>query len=304
MMTPSEVGTRTELAVAAALASAGKEIMMPLGPRRYDLAYEEDGSVVKVQCKSGREYNGVLVFRTSTEIHGTYRDYRNEIDLFGVYCHSRREVYLVPVDAVPRRLAHLRLIAPRNNQQVGIRMAAQYLVEDGRLPDAVIHRFSTPANNRGRTRGSTPSRFTSSLNRQMSMFECTLASTNVDIGESMAIPIQLAPDQMPVACCSPLAASRLDDTAATATATLFKALGDPNRVRVVNLLANEDKPVCVCDITAYLGLSQSTVSFHLKKLVNAGLVKREQHGTWAYYSLDPDAMSTLRSVVESKGASV
>ncbi len=119
----------------------------------------------------------------------------------------------------------------------------------------------------------------------------------------MPIPVILAEDRLPVACCSPLAAPKLDDTAATATAALFKALGDPHRVRVVNLLlANPDQPVCVCDITAFLRLSQSTVSFHLKKLVNAGLLAREQRGTWAYYSINPDAMRTLRDVVDARGA--
>ena len=120
----------------------------------------------------------------------------------------------------------------------------------------------------------------------------------------MAIPVQLADQDLPVACCSPLAAPTLDPPAAQATATLFKALGDPHRVRIVNLLANNPEPVCVCDITVHLGLSQSTVSFHLKKLVNAGLLDREQRGTWAYYSVDPEAMKTLRGVVETEGALV
>ena len=117
----------------------------------------------------------------------------------------------------------------------------------------------------------------------------------------MTIPLQLAPEQTPVACCSPLAAPSLDAQAVEATAALFKALGDPQRVRVVNLLTTAGEPVCVCDVTDELKLSQSTVSFHLKKLVNAGLVRREQRGTWAYYSMDPQAMRTLRSVVSMKG---
>ena len=121
----------------------------------------------------------------------------------------------------------------------------------------------------------------------------------------MPIPVVLAEDRMPVACCSPLAAPKLDLGAAEATATLFKSLSDPHRVRVVNLLlANPDQPVCVCDITAFLGLSQSTVSFHLKKLVNAGLLDREQRGTWGYYSVNADAMKTLRNVVDAEGATV
>ena len=117
----------------------------------------------------------------------------------------------------------------------------------------------------------------------------------------MTSPLQLAPERAPVACCSPLSAPTFEAGAAEATAALFKALGDPQRVRVVNLLTNAGAPVCVCDITEALGLSQSTVSFHLKKLVNAGLLQREQRGTWAYYSIDPRAMNTLRSVVSMKG---
>ena len=106
---------------------------------------------------------------------------------------------------------------------------------------------------------------------------------------------------LPIACCGRLAAPDLQPDAADATATLFKALGDPHRVGIVNLLTNAGEPVCVCDITESLGLSQSTVSFHLKKLTDAGLLRREGRGTWAYYSLDPSAMKTLEAVVSTKG---
>ena len=115
------------------------------------------------------------------------------------------------------------------------------------------------------------------------------------------IELEVAGQDSPVACCSPLAATRLSDDEAEATATLFKALGDPHRVRIVNLLANSDEPVCVCELTPHLGLSQATVSFHLKKLVSSGLLDREQRGTWAFYSIDPAAMKTLTGVVEMKG---
>ena len=115
------------------------------------------------------------------------------------------------------------------------------------------------------------------------------------------IAVELTDAASAVSCCSPLATPGLDDAEAQATATLFKALGDPHRVRIVNLLANSDDPVCVCDITPQLGLSQPTVSFHLKKLVSSGLLDRDQRGTWAYYSINPDAMDTLTKVVEMKG---
>lgn len=117
----------------------------------------------------------------------------------------------------------------------------------------------------------------------------------------MTIALEVTGQETPVGCCSPLAASTLSGDEAEATATLFKALGDPHRVRILNLLANSDEPVCVCELTPHLGLSQPTVSFHLKKLVSSGLLDREQRGTWAYYSINPDAMKTLKGVVEMKG---
>lgn len=99
------------------------------------------------------------------------------------------------------------------------------------------------------------------------------------------------------ACCAPLGAPSLTDEETTATAALFKALADPNRVRIVNLLATSGEPACVCDLTAPLGLTQPTVSHHLKKLVTVGLLDREQRGTWAYYSLNHDTMRRLAEVV-------
>lgn len=103
--------------------------------------------------------------------------------------------------------------------------------------------------------------------------------------------------QLPVACCAPLASDTLSGDEAVATATLFKALSDPHRVRIVNLLSNSDEAMCVCDLTEPIGLAQPTVSHHLKKLLDAGLVDREQRGTWSYYSLNRDAMRRLVDVV-------
>ena len=105
-----------------------------------------------------------------------------------------------------------------------------------------------------------------------------------------------------VACCAPLAASRLSEDEAVATAAVFKALGDPARVRIVNLLATRAEPVCVCELIEPLGLSQPTVSHHLKRLTEAGLIEREQRGRWAYYALRPQALETLAAVVDLKGA--
>ena len=102
----------------------------------------------------------------------------------------------------------------------------------------------------------------------------------------------------PVACCAPLSAPVLSDQEAEATAELFRALADPARVRVLNLLATTEEPVCVCNLIEPLGLSQPTVSHHLKKLVDAGLLDREQRGKWAYFSIRSDAAARLAGVVD------
>ncbi len=106
----------------------------------------------------------------------------------------------------------------------------------------------------------------------------------------------------PAACCAPLGASTLSTDEAEATADLFKALGDPARVRAVNLLATSAEPVCICNLVEPLGLSQPTVSHHMKKLLEAGLVEREQRGKWAYFSLRRDAVEKLAAVADLKGA--
>ena len=100
----------------------------------------------------------------------------------------------------------------------------------------------------------------------------------------------------PVACCTPLDAPAMSDEEARATAALFKALADPSRVRIVNMLAAAEDGVCVCDLIPHLGLSQPTVSHHLRKLADAGLLERRREGTWAFYSLDREALSRLEAV--------
>ena len=107
----------------------------------------------------------------------------------------------------------------------------------------------------------------------------------------------------PAACCAPIAKPSITDDEALVTAKLFKALADTHRVRIVNLLANAREPMCVCDITDNVGLKQPTVSFHLKKLVAAGLLHREQRGVWGYYSLSRNALRRLARTFEPKGAS-
>ena len=93
------------------------------------------------------------------------------------------------------------------------------------------------------------------------------------------------------ACCSPIAGGVLDEDAAERIARLFRALGDRHRVRLLSLIAAADGgEACICDLTAPVGLSQPTVSFHMKQLVDAGLVTREQRGKWNYYRVIPEAL--------------
>ena len=103
-----------------------------------------------------------------------------------------------------------------------------------------------------------------------------------------------------IASCGPLAGPSLSDEEAESTAKLFKALGDPARVRIVNLLASRGDSVCACEFEPSLGLSQPTVSHHLRKLTEAGLLEREQRGKWAYFSLKRDAVEKLAVVADLK----
>jgi ArsR family transcriptional regulator, arsenate/arsenite/antimonite-responsive transcriptional repressor len=105
-----------------------------------------------------------------------------------------------------------------------------------------------------------------------------------------------------IECCVPLRAEVMSDDEAEATADLFKALADPARVRIVNLLATSGgEPVCICNLTDPLGLSQPTVSHHMKRLLDAGLVDREQLGKWAYFALKADAVEKLARVADLEG---
>ena len=106
----------------------------------------------------------------------------------------------------------------------------------------------------------------------------------------------------PAACCTPVAALAITEAQAETLATVFKALADPHRVRIVNLLANAPEPVCVCEFMPQLNLSQATVSFHLKKLLLAGLLDRQERGTWAYYSLKRESLDRLTRVFDTKEA--
>lgn len=102
------------------------------------------------------------------------------------------------------------------------------------------------------------------------------------------------------ACCVPSDQLALSSEDAQQRAAMFKALADPNRLRLLSIVkAGESGEACVCDLTEPLDLGQPTVSHHLKILVEAGLLHREKRGTWAYYSLVPGALDKVAGLVTS-----
>jgi ArsR family transcriptional regulator, arsenate/arsenite/antimonite-responsive transcriptional repressor len=102
-------------------------------------------------------------------------------------------------------------------------------------------------------------------------------------------------------CCGPLAAAPLTEGEAGQLALRLKAVADPARLRLLSLiLASSDSEACVCDLTGPVGLSQPTVSHHMKVLADAGLVFREKRGRWAYYRAVPDALDELSTVLRPR----
>jgi ArsR family transcriptional regulator len=106
--------------------------------------------------------------------------------------------------------------------------------------------------------------------------------------------------QLPLAdaCCVPLLREPITPDQAAGLARTLKALADPTRLRLVSMVAaHEGGEACVCDLTEPLGLTQPTVSHHLKILVDAGIFTRDKRGVWAYYALVPAALDALSSVL-------
>jgi ArsR family transcriptional regulator, arsenate/arsenite/antimonite-responsive transcriptional repressor len=99
----------------------------------------------------------------------------------------------------------------------------------------------------------------------------------------------------PDACAQPaLVSEPIDEAAAAGLAQVFRALGDPVRLRLVSLIgAREGGEVCVCDLTSAFDLSQPTISHHLKVLREAGLIDSQRRGTWVYYRLVPAALERV-----------
>lgn len=101
----------------------------------------------------------------------------------------------------------------------------------------------------------------------------------------------------PVGSCGMSATSVMDRDQAEATAALLKAVADPVRLQLLSLIrAAENHEACVCDLTPAVGLSQPTVSHHLKVLTEAGLLTRERRGTWAWFRLVPSRLEVVASI--------
>jgi ArsR family transcriptional regulator len=98
--------------------------------------------------------------------------------------------------------------------------------------------------------------------------------------------------------CAPLLDDEIGEHDARQLAALLKVLAEPARLRLLSLIqAQPDGEACVCHLTTPLGLSQPTVSHHLKVLLEAGLVEREQRGSWAYFRVRPEPLAAIRGVL-------
>ncbi|TFC09569.1 metalloregulator ArsR/SmtB family transcription factor [Cryobacterium sp. MDB2-33-2] len=102
------------------------------------------------------------------------------------------------------------------------------------------------------------------------------------------------------ACCAPLTRAMLAAADAVDLARSLKALADPTRLRLISIVAaSEGQEACACDLTAPVGLSQPTVSHHLKVLTDAGFLSRTQRGNWAHFALVPGALDSVARLLTS-----
>ena len=112
--------------------------------------------------------------------------------------------------------------------------------------------------------------------------------------------LELLPVIQATACCAPLTREVLTAEKAEDLSRSLKALADPARLRIISMVAaHENAEACVCDLTEPLGLSQPTVSHHLRVLVEAGFLTRSKRATWAYYALVPGALDSVATLLVS-----
>jgi len=119
-----------------------------------------------------------------------------------------------------------------------------------------------------------------------------VATTEISIQARVGLPV-LADE-----CCSTLLRDPITASQAADLARILKALADPTRLRLVSMVAaHQGGEACVCDLTDPLGLTQPTISHHLKILLDAGILTRDKRGKWSYYALVPAALEALASVL-------
>jgi ArsR family transcriptional regulator len=118
--------------------------------------------------------------------------------------------------------------------------------------------------------------------------------------DGWGVPTTLPLIQQVQQCCAPLTQAPLNEPDAARLAGVLKVVADPTRLRLLSLIASSSAgEVCVCDLTAPLGLSQPTISHHLKVLLDVGLVQRDKRSVWAYYRLVPGALTGLGAIFAS-----
>lgn len=135
--TPSEIGARTEAAVARALTFEGWDVCLPVfcAHSRVDLVALRGNETLRVQCKTAMLLKNVLYFRTCSNTKNIRRPYHGEVDVFGVYSPDMDKVYLVPLDGLGDAGCYLRLRPTANNQAKGIRYAADYEIGHAAPPE-------------------------------------------------------------------------------------------------------------------------------------------------------------------------
>jgi len=100
-----------------------------------------------------------------------------------------------------------------------------------------------------------------------------------------------------VDCCTPVAGSSLGDREAVELERLLRSLADRHRLRILNMLVRAGAPVCVCEFTAELELPQQNISYHLKQLIDAGVIARERRGRYSYYALVDGVLNQIAALV-------
>lgn len=118
-------------------------------------------------------------------------------------------------------------------------------------------------------------------------------AVNISAPVSSLSPMKVAPLE---SCCAPIVEEPLAVEEAETLSAGFRVLSDPVRLRLLSLIANQGE-VCICDLVEPVGRSQPTVSHHLSVLVDAGLIRREQRGKWAWVSLVPQRLEILRAAL-------